>query len=199
MGEKINAINIEKYPAIKKHLQCFEPKLSNRGDKGITQYNLRNCAYMDDFEKEKIVWASVGESHYTYVEKGQLLLDTNYFAVFRENEINRYVLGLLNSKLIIRWINEIDTPVGTVAYRHYKYNFEQIPIPKISGALQQPFVKIVNDILEGKKSGQSTSTLEKEIDLMVYKLYDLTYDEVLVVEPGFNLSNVEYENYSINL
>lgn len=54
--KKIPRINIDDYPSIKKHLDQFLPKLIKRSDKGVTPYNLRNCAYMSEFEKEKIIF-----------------------------------------------------------------------------------------------------------------------------------------------
>jgi len=45
----IKRIQIEDYPAVKKHLHSFYSQLEKRADKGDTPYNLRNCAYMDDF------------------------------------------------------------------------------------------------------------------------------------------------------
>ncbi len=48
-----------------------------------------------------------------------------------------------------------------------------------------------------KKNNLSTLKLESKIDLMVYKLYDLTYDEVLIIEPEFNMNAVDYENYQL--
>ena len=60
-GEKIPAIDINEYPALKKHLDNFYPKLEKRADKGKTPYNLRNCAYIDEFEKEKIVSTNNGK------------------------------------------------------------------------------------------------------------------------------------------
>ncbi|EKH5422076.1 class I SAM-dependent DNA methyltransferase, partial [Campylobacter coli] len=58
-GEKVEVINIEYYPSLKKHFDEFYPQLEKRTDKGLTPYNLRNCAYLDEFEKEKIVWNPV--------------------------------------------------------------------------------------------------------------------------------------------
>src|SRR5690606_31050041 len=55
----INPVNIDDYPAIKKHLDEFYPQLENRTDKGITPYNLRNCAYMDDFNRQKIIYPNM--------------------------------------------------------------------------------------------------------------------------------------------
>ncbi|EKY3041889.1 class I SAM-dependent DNA methyltransferase, partial [Campylobacter coli] len=51
-GEKVEVINIEYYPSLKKHFDEFYPQLEKRTDKGLTPYNLRNCAYLDEFEKE---------------------------------------------------------------------------------------------------------------------------------------------------
>lgn len=56
---KIPRIQIENYPAIKAHLDQYWEKISTRADKGDTPYNLRNCAYMEDFSKPKIVWGNV--------------------------------------------------------------------------------------------------------------------------------------------
>ena len=52
-------IDIKDYPAIKQHLDQYWDKISSRDDKGITPYNLRNCAYLDDFFKPKICWKAV--------------------------------------------------------------------------------------------------------------------------------------------
>ena len=58
----------------------------------------------------------------------------------------------------------------------------QIPIPKIEEKDQQPFVALVDQILELKKAGKDTQALENEIDALVYRLYDLTADEIAIVE-----------------
>ncbi len=196
-GERIPPIDINDYPAIKEHLDQYWEKLVKRQDKGVTPYNLRNCAYMEEFEKEKIVWGSVSETYYTFVERSVFLLDTNYFCVFKKEKINKYILSLLNSKLIIKYINEKDTLVGTIAYRHYKYNFEQIPIPKIPQAQQEPFIALVDQIIAGKEAGTDTTALERRIDLMVYKLYELTYNEVKIIDPAFEMKREAYETFSL--
>ncbi|EBD1782642.1 class I SAM-dependent DNA methyltransferase, partial [Campylobacter coli] len=69
-GEKVEVINIEYYPSLKKHFDEFYPQLEKRTDKGLTPYNLRNCAYLDEFEKEKIVWNPVsGEYLFSYIKE----------------------------------------------------------------------------------------------------------------------------------
>jgi len=56
-------------------------------------------------------------------------------------------------------------------------------------------MRLVNQILEAKKHDPDADTqqLEDEIDHLVYKLYDLTYDEVLIVDPETSISREEYD------
>ena len=57
----IPPINIDDYPAVKAHLDQYWDKISIRDDRGKTPYNLRNCAYMDDFSKPKLIWTDIIE------------------------------------------------------------------------------------------------------------------------------------------
>ncbi len=56
---KIPRVKIENYPAVKAHLDQYWDKISKRSDKGDTPYNLRNCAYLDDFYKPKMFYADI--------------------------------------------------------------------------------------------------------------------------------------------
>jgi len=60
----------------------------------------------------------------------------------------------------------------------------KVLIPEISQVKQKPFVELVHEILAVKKKDPKTDTteLETKIDQMVYKLYDLTPDEIAIVE-----------------
>jgi hypothetical protein len=55
--------------------------------------------------------------------------------------------------------------------------------------------KLVDDILKKKKSNKDTTELEKEIDVMVYKFYELTYEEVKIIDSEFWMSEEEYSNF----
>ena len=66
----IPAVNIDDYPAIKNHLNRFYPQLKRRQDKGKTPYNLRNCAYHEEFAKEKLFWADMANvGRFAYSDK----------------------------------------------------------------------------------------------------------------------------------
>ena len=69
-----------------------------------------------------------------------------------------------------------------MANRAFTIYIEQIPIPKIPDVKQQPFIILVNQIIELKQQGKDTTTLEAKIDELVYKLYDLTAEEIKIVE-----------------
>ena len=56
---KLPRIQIEDYPTVKAHLDQYWDKISKRADKGDTPYNLRNCAYLEDFNLPKIVYPNM--------------------------------------------------------------------------------------------------------------------------------------------
>ena len=80
------------------------------------------------------------------------------------------------------------------------YELSSIPIPDTSKEQQLPIVDLVNRILNAKKDNPNadTSPLEQQIDHIVYHLYGLTYDEVLIVDPEIPITREEYETYQRN-
>ncbi|MCI4442733.1 MAG: hypothetical protein JHC39_04430, partial [Lentimicrobium sp.] len=68
-------------------------------------------------------------------------------------------------------------------YLEYKVQYvEKIPIKNISESDQQPFIQLVDQILEAKKQGQDTTALEQQVDELVYGLYGITEEERRVIE-----------------
>jgi hypothetical protein len=59
ISAKIPPVDIKKYPVVKKHLDKYWEKIKDRDDQGITPYNLRSCAYMEEFSKQKIVYPNM--------------------------------------------------------------------------------------------------------------------------------------------
>mgnify|MGYP002377597713 FL=1 len=191
---KLPKVNVVKdYPAIYKHLQQYEKQLVKRQDQGDHWTNLRNCAYIQEFEKEKIIYPNMtlylpfifNDKGYFINDKGYIL-SSDYFTL-------KFLVGYLNSKIAHRWIrkNCPELQGGTRELR--KIFFENIPVPHLSNPLQQPFIDLVDKVLEGKENGLDTTALEQQIDLMVYRLYELTYEEVKVIDPEFKLIKEAYE------
>ncbi|EIL6660051.1 Eco57I restriction-modification methylase domain-containing protein [Campylobacter coli] len=187
-GEKIKAINIEHYPSLKKHFDEFYPQLEKRADKGLTPYNLRNCAYIEEFEREKIVYSEI-------VRKPQFYLDTklNFYA-----EATSFILTGENLKYLIAFLNNdfvafifktfyAGGNLGENGFRYKKAFLEKLPIPKINSKnekLANELVSLVDEILKAKEQDKNVNTqeLENKINSLVYKLYNLTEEEIKIIE-----------------
>lgn len=186
---KIPPIDIEKYPAIKAHLDSHWDTIATRCDQGDTPYHLRNCAYLEDFEKEKIVYPCImaKEPCFVYEEKG-------FYAPAPANIITgdkieiKYITALLNSKCIYFAMRKFYMG-GGIEGELKTNNLEKIPIPKITPQNQKLARKITDcagAILEAKEKDPKANTqkLEKEIDALVYQLYNLTDEEIKIIEEG---------------
>ena len=75
------------------------------------------------------------------------------------------------------------------------YELSSIPIPSASKEQQKSIIDIVDEILVAKEKNPSIdiSFLMQEIDTIMYHLYGLTYDEVLIVDPETPITREEYE------
>ena len=103
-----------------------------------------------------------------------------------------YLLAVINSFLINKYYRAYYTDVNVKPTY-----LAQLPIPNISINRQKLFIDIVDEIHTLKSKNEPTFDLEKKIDNLVYKLYDLTYEEIKVVDPGFELSEQQYKDVII--
>lgn len=186
-GEKIKAINIDHYPSLKKHFDEFYPQLEKRADKGLTPYNLRNCAYIEEFEKEKIVYPETTQgAYFVYDNKGIFLEKTAFFIVC---ENLKYLLGLLSSNLITYYYKNFSQgcKLGIKGYQYNKHALENLPLPKINSKnekIANELISLVDEILKAKEQDKNANTqeLENKINSLVYKLYNLTEEEIKNIE-----------------
>ncbi len=191
---KIPPIDIEKYPAIKAHLDSHYDTIATRSDQGDTPYHLRNCAYLEDFEKEKIVYGEIVQESRFYLDNGECELGYFYAeatSFILTGEHLRYLLGMLHSKLITFAFKTFYAGggLGESGYRYKKAFIERLPIPQITEKNQKLAHKITDcakAILEAKEKDPKANTqeLEKEIDALVYQLYNLTDEEIKIIEEG---------------
>ncbi|MDU9762649.1 class I SAM-dependent DNA methyltransferase [Helicobacter pylori] len=190
---KIPPIDIEKYPATKAHLDAHWDTIATRCDQGDTPYNLRNCAYLEDFEKEKIVWNPVsGEYFFTFI-KDEIYFNNSLFMMTSKTLKTRdfyYICGLLNTTLY-KWLTIQMTNLITIGKYAYgsKDKIERLPIPQITEKNQEladKIIALVDKILQAKEKDPKANTqeLEKEIDALVYRLYNLTDEEIKIIEEG---------------
>ncbi len=194
LKSKIPPIDIEKYPATKAHLDAHYDTIATRCDQGDTPYHLRNCAYLEDFEKEKIVYGEIVQEPRFYLDNGECKLGYFYAeatSFILTGEHLRYLLGMLHSKLITFAFKTFYAGggLGESGYRYKKAFIERLPIPKITSQNQELARKITDgakQILEAKEKDPKANTLEleKEIDALVYQLYNLTDEEIKIIEDG---------------
>ncbi len=192
LKSKIPPIDIEKYPAIKAHLDSHWDTIATRSDQGDTPYHLRNCAYLEDFEKEKIVYGEIVQEPRFYLDNGECELGYFYAeatSFILTGEHLRYLLGMLHSKLITFAFKTFYAGggLGESGYRYQKAFIERLPIPKITEKNQELADKITDcaeRILKAKDPKANTQKLEKEIDALVYQLYHLTDEEIKIIENG---------------
>lgn len=147
--KNVARIDVSDYPAVKKHLDQFYPQLLKRLDKGATPYNLRNCAYVDDFGKEKIIYPNMTlYLPFVYDEQGFFINDKGFIITAGKNVSLKFLVAFFNSKLSHKWIRENcpELQGGTREIR--KVFFENIPIPQISLDAQQPFIVQADKMLE---------------------------------------------------
>ncbi|MCH3791504.1 Eco57I restriction-modification methylase domain-containing protein [Campylobacter jejuni] len=187
-GEKVEAINIDHYPSLKKHFDEFYPQLEKRADKGLTPYNLRNCAYIEEFEKEKIVWNPVsGEYLFSYI-KEHIFFNNSLFMMTLDVFSLKYILAFMNSNCY-KWLITLKTNLiqtGSYAYGA-KDKIERLPIPKINSKnekLANELINLVDEILKVKEQDKNANTqeLENKTNSLVYKLYNLTEEEIKIIE-----------------
>ena len=181
----------KQYPAIYKHLLQFKTQLSarNKAETGIRYewYALQRCAasYWEEFEQPKIIYPDIAITCQFTFDNEQLFPDCTLFLI---PSVRTYLLGILNSKVVEFFINQI-CPAIRGNFRRFKSIYvSQIPIPTGTKKQQTLLEQLVEQILTAKQADPQADTtpLEAEIDQVVYQLYNLTAEEIQIIEGQLN-------------
>ena len=171
----IPPVNVNGYPAVKQYLDQFYQKLAKRYDKGHTPYNLRNCAYHENFSQEKLFWSQISpEGRFAYFDQSELFCLNSAYMITGTSL--KFLCAILNSQLI-RWFVQSTAAIwGRDGIKWLKTYIDLTPIPKPCEVVNESFVNLVDHILEAKKHDDMAETDEWEyqIDRMVYNFYGLT-------------------------
>ncbi len=181
------------YPSLKKHLDKFKDVITSDNK----PYGLHRTRVEAFFKGEKIIVQRKcpNRPSFTYTNFNCYVSATFY--IIKTKRLNqKYLVGLLNSKMIAFWLRHKGKMQGD-NFQLDKAPLLSIPIFKPNESISKRLENIVNQILTLKSQGKDTTALEQQIDNMVYKLYELTYDEVKVIDPAFALTEREYENIKI--
>ncbi|MFH1900844.1 MAG: N-6 DNA methylase [Candidatus Omnitrophota bacterium] len=127
-------------------------------------------------------------------EDGQYIAGKSTEILFKNSELSlKVALGILNSRLISFYIKQAYSVLGIDGGINFTTDLiESLPIPEFNTIdIQKPFIKIVDKILSITKSSdylgnpakkEEVKEYEKQIDQFVYKLYDLTPEEIKIIE-----------------
>jgi type I restriction-modification system DNA methylase subunit len=210
-------VDIDRYPAIRTHLENWKqdltPKRNTRANRGrkpgnYLWYEIQDdVAYYPVFEGPKLIFPDICKGpRFAFDTEGHYLANTAYCL----GTDDRYLLGVLNSRLFWFAISHISIPFGIRAgeYRYrliYQY-MEKVPIRVIDHANKADsvshgdIVKLVDQTLAWHKNlgtaktpqektvlGRQISATDAQIDRLVYELYGLTPEEIAIVQSAASL------------
>lgn len=125
-------IDINDYPAVKAHLDQYWDKISKRADKGDTPYNLRNCAYLDDFLLPKLIYPETTQGAFFAYDETGLFLDKTCFMMISKHA--RYLQATLSSQLFEFAYKRIFSSVelGQHGFQYNKHALIKLPVKKFN-------------------------------------------------------------------
>ena len=194
-----------KYPIIAQHLAKYKQILVDKRislhEKTTQWFTLnRGTSHPEVFSKRKIVCPQRSKSNtFGYNECEWYAASDVFFITNSEEGYDiKYILALLNSKLYYVWLYNKGKRKGETL-ELTATPLSEIPLKRPNSEEERLIVSKVDDILSAKRINKEadTSVLEDRIDFLVYHLYDLTYDEVLVVDPNPPFGREEYEAYQV--
>jgi type I restriction-modification system DNA methylase subunit len=193
----------EQFPSLMSHLKAFEAKAKKRDDQGDYWWELRACAYYPEFEKEKVIYIEIMTDNwaegypfpsFSFWDSEGFVLNTAYIMTGKNL---KYYLGVLNSCFGSYLVKKHVTQLQRRQFRmlaQYVQNFEIPPITPSTEPIIRQIEALVDKILAAKSSSvrannnsphrADTTAWEREIDELVYKLYDLTEEERKIIEGG---------------
>ena len=120
-------------------------------------------------------------------DEGEYIAGKSTVIVLESGSMNlKYILALLNSTLVSFWYRIYFRSLALAGgyLRIGNNEIKAIPVPDVTSEQQAPIIEIVDRILAAKRTDpdKDVAALEKEIDRVVYSLYDLSREEIEIVE-----------------
>ncbi|WP_277120874.1 TaqI-like C-terminal specificity domain-containing protein [Bacteroides ndongoniae] len=165
-------------------------------------YSLHRSRDITMFEEKKILTPEISFGCNMTLDDNGYYHNTQVYTLQPKKMYNEYIniiLGILNSKMFWFFISNTGSILRGGFFRFKTKYIEDFPIPEFISKKQDIVMSIetsVSNLLSLKKMEPCTNTSKEEIEIdkLVYKLYGLTYDEVLIVDPQTPITREEYEN-----
>lgn len=179
-----NTNSMDDYPNLKKHLDKFQNVITS-DNKPYGLHRARDEKFFTGSPRIVALRKCVGEPKFSYVDFDCYVSATFY--VIKTQRINvKYLTAILNSKLIAFWLKHKGKMQGN-NYQIDKEPLLNIPIVTINSKNQKiadELINLVDEILKAKEQDKNANTqeLENKINSLVYKLYNLTEEEIKIIE-----------------
>ena len=168
---KFPRIDINDYPAVKTHLDQYWKQIEKRADQGDTPYNLRNCAYMEDFSKPKIVYPNMTKYMPFYLDTEGLFVNQKCFILTGVDLA--YLTAFFNSNIFKICYRDVFPELQGGTRELSKVFFEKVKIPSLQSLISEDFRILVKDMEQEKNYG------------------DIRFERALILSLGLS----EYEDY----
>ncbi|MGI7213017.1 Eco57I restriction-modification methylase domain-containing protein [Campylobacter coli] len=179
-----NPNSMDDYPNLKKHLDKFQNVITS-DNKPYGLHRARDEKFFTGSPRIVALRKCVGEPKFSYVDFDCYVSATFY--VIKTQRINvKYLTAILNSKLIAFWLKHKGKMQGN-NYQIDKEPLLNIPIVTINSKNQKiadELINLVDEILKAKEQDKNANIqeLENKINSIVYKLYNLTEEEIKIIE-----------------
>ena len=171
----IKPIDIDNYPAIKQHLDKYYPELKKRLDKGTTPYNLRNCAYTEDFSKQKIIYPEITKFLSFYCDNQGYMTNNKCFIL--TGKYIYFLTAFLNSSLF-KFCFRDNFPELLGGSRELRKIFlEELPIIMVDDHIEENCKILINQITDLNNKKLDTHFAENQLDDIIFNLYSLSNEE----------------------
>lgn len=186
-----NGIDVEhEYPNIYDYLDNFGEGFKKRGAKGQHWTNLRACSFFEDFKEEKIIWIELTDvGRFSLCTDEIYLLNSAYFLIPPKEFNSKFLLSILNSKVIKFYLKQIANTSGVGTTRWINNYVKDFPIPLINFTEQNKFIiksedmiLYTNSLYEQSQKFQRTIQRKFNLEDLPKKLQDwylLTYAEFI--------------------
>lgn len=167
-------IDITLYPAIKAHLDSHLDRIARRSDQGITPYNLRDCAYIKDFEKPKIMYPNMTK-YLPFAYDNRCFLTNQKCFIITGKHI-AYLTAFLNSSIFKYCFRNAFPELQGGTRELSKVFFDKISVLQVDDETNERFIALVEDI-----QAAYTTQKAKAIDALLFELYGLSEEDKEVI------------------
>ncbi len=188
-GFPVPPLDIRDYPAVKAHLDKYWDDIAPRADQGVTPYNLRNCAYWEDFSQPKIVWQELSRTGNAFATdlQGSVVLNTAYILVFQQAQVSQEVFSnayaaFLNSSPVLFYLDKHTSRLDKTGWRWLKQYVELIPVPVFCAEALEKLSELYVAASQAKASAAATVQYDRKINNVLYEYFNFSSEEIEILK-----------------